>query len=87
MYMYICLYFRKFGEEEHTSVEIKQLIDTHLKAKTTVESTLPQQIIIGPFFINVDSIRTALAKKNKDMATALLDFLAKKLRKDADGVC
>ena len=77
---------RTLGEEEHSSNEIKQLIDKHLRLKTEVEVSLPQQIVIGPFFINVDSIRVAMAKKHKDVARALMDFLANKLRKDADVV-
>ena len=57
-----------------------------MKQKAVVETTLPQHIVIGPFYINVDSIKNALAKKHKDVATALMDFLAGKLRKDADTV-
>lgn len=51
-----------------------------------VETTLPQFITVGPFYINVESVRTAISKKHKEVARALLDFLAKKLRQDADKV-
>ena len=51
-----------------------------------MESILPQSIVIGPFFINTDSVRLALAKKHKDIAKALLDFLVDKLRKDTEKV-
>ena len=52
-----------------------------------MEALLPQHIIIGPFYLNTESIRTAVAKKHRDVARALLGFLAKKLRNDADLVC
>ena len=77
---------RAYGEGEHTSLEIKQLIDHHLQAKADIESALPQHLVIGPFYINVDSVRMAIANKHRDMAKSLLDFLATKLRKDADKV-
>lgn len=77
---------REFSEGEHTSLQIKQFIDEHLRLKAHVEATFPQYITIGPFYINVDTVRTGLAKKHKDISQALLDFLATKLRRDADMV-
>ena len=79
-----CFASRNFGEAERTSADIKQLIDQHLASKAEMETLLPQHIIIGPFYLNTESIRTAVAKKHRDVARALLDFLAKKLRNDAD---
>ena len=78
---------RSFGEAEHTSADIKQLIDQHLASKEEMEALLPQHIVIGPFYLNTESIRTAVAKKHRDVSRALLDFLARKLRRDADLVC
>ena len=78
---------RSFGEVEHTSADIKQLIDQHLASKEEMEALLPQHIVIGPFYLNTESIRTAVAKKHRDVSRALLDFLARKLRRDADLVC
>lgn len=75
---------RSLTEVEQTSVDIKQLIDKHLASKAEMETLLPQHIIIGPFYLNTESIRTAVAKKHRDVARALLGFLAKKLRMDAD---
>ena len=82
----LSLSFREFSEGEYTSLQIKQFIDEHLRLKAHIEATFPQYIIIGPFYINVDTVRTGLAKKHKDISQALLDFLAKKLRRDADMV-
>lgn len=80
------LHYSAFSEGEHSSIEIKELIDHHLQAKADIESALPQYLVIGAFYINVDSVRMAIANKHKDMAKSLLQYLALKLRKDADKV-
>ena len=82
-----CFNSRNFGEAEHTSADINQLIDQHLASKEEMEALLHQHIVIGPFYLKTESIRSAVAKKNRDVSRALLDFLAKKLRRDADLVC
>ena len=51
-----------------------------------MEQTLPQSVVIGPFHINTDSVRLALARKHKEIAHALLDFLVKQLRKETEEV-
>ena len=43
-------------------------------------------MVIGPFYVNTDSVRVALAKKHKEIARALLDFLVEQLRKDTEQV-
>lgn len=81
------LFYRAFaGEEEKTQLQIRSEIDKHLEEKAKVENTIPQNIIIGPFFVNTDLTRLALAKKHKDIATALLHFLATSLHKITEEV-
>ena len=77
---------RKLQEDEITSVQIKVLIDQQLKSKEEVEANLPQAIIIGPFHVNTDTVRTALSRKYKEVARALLTFMARTLDKEADQV-
>ena len=76
------------GEEEETknTVQIRAEIDSHLAGKVRVESTLPQSIVIGPFYVNTDSVRLALAKKHKDIAKALLEYLVTALHKETEEV-
>ncbi len=74
-------------EGEKTQVQIRAEIDSHLKEKAKVEATVPQSMVVGPFFINTDSTRLALAKKHKDIALALLEYLANHLRKITEEVC
>ena len=53
----------------------------------TVETALPQSIVIGPFHVNTDLVRLALAKKHKEISRALLEFLVTQLRKETEEVC
>ena len=77
---------REYEKEEHTPTQVKQLIESHLKEKEVIESSLPANIVIGPFWITCDGVRQALAKKKKALANSVLELLAKKLRKQADEV-
>ena len=78
--------FRDYEKEDHTPAQVKQLIESHLQEKEVIEGSLPANIIIGPFWIMCDGVRQALAKKKKALANSVLEFLAKKLRKQADEV-
>ena len=81
--------FRDFaaeGEGIKSQVQIRAEIDHHLKEKSRVESVIPQNIIIGPFFVNADILRLALGRKHKDIAQALLKYLVDSLRKETEQV-
>ena len=69
-----------------TTTQIRAEIDSHLQSKVTVENSLPQFIVIGPFHVNTDSVRLAIAKKHHDLARALLDFMVVQLRKETEEV-
>ena len=71
---------------ERISTLVKAEIEKHLKGKETVEQSLPQSMDIGPFHINTDTVRLALAKKHKDIVKALLEFLVLQLRKESEQV-
>ena len=81
--------FRGFAssEEERSTAQIRAEIDSHLQGKARVESSLPQSIVIGPFHVNTDAVRMALAKKHRDLARALLQFMVEQLRKESEQVC
>eukprot|EP00794_Sanderia_malayensis_P012733 gene12733-14038_t len=80
-------YLEEYDKEEHTPAQVKQLIQDHLNEKEVIESSIPPNIVIGPFWITCDGVRQALAKKKRSLANSVLEFLAKKLRKQADEVC
>ena len=78
---------REYDSQERSASEVKQEIERHLKDKETLENSLPSSIVIGPYWISTEGVRQALAKKRKALANAVIDLLAKKLRKQADMVC
>lgn len=82
----ILLYLCRADTEKKTQTEIRAAIDQHLREKAKVEATLPQSIIIGPFHINTDSTRIALAEKHRDIATALLQYLVVSLQQITEEV-
>jgi len=65
---------------------VKAEIDMQLKEKANIEKTLPQSIVIGPFYVNCDTIRQALSKKRKELANALLEYVVNRLRNKAERV-
>ena len=58
----------------------------HLEEKEKLEATIPSNIIIGPFWVNTENTRQALSKKRKALSNAVLELLARQLRKQADDV-
>ena len=76
----------KDSEGGITAAEIKAEIDEHLAAKEQVEREIPSHVTIGPFYVSCEAVRAALSKKRKELAKAVLEMLAKKLRKQADDV-
>lgn len=79
--------FRDYDSQERSASEVKQEIERHLKDKETLENSLPSSIVIGPYWISTEGVKQALAKKRKALANAVIELLAKKLRKQADMVC
>ena len=65
---------------------MKQEVESHLQEKEILESVIPSNIVIGPFWVNTENVRQALSKKRKALSNAVLELLAKKLRQQADGV-
>lgn len=79
-------FFRELEGKKPTAAEIKAEVEMHLQHKDIVEASLPASIVIGPFFINTEGVRQGLSKKRKQLANAVLDLLAKKLRTQAEEV-
>ena len=79
-------FLREYDSQERAASEVKQEIERHLADKETLENTLPSSIVIGPFWISTEGVKQVLAKKRKALANAVIELLAKKLRKQADMV-
>ena len=69
-----------------TAAEMKSEVEVHLKKKVAIESVLPPNIVIGPFYVSADGVRQGIIKKHRSLATAVLELLAKKLRMQAEEV-
>ncbi len=61
-------------------------MELHLREKEILEAQIPSNIVIGPFFVNVENVRQALSKKRKALSNAVLELLARKLRQQSDAV-
>jgi len=83
----VCLaYFRELEDRKMTAAEMKSEVEVHLKKKVAIESVLPPNIVIGPFYVSTDGVRQGIIKKHRTLATAVLELLAKKLRMQAEEV-
>lgn len=51
---------RNFREEKHSASETREEVQTHYDAKEALILRLPQYITIGPFSINVDTLKVPL---------------------------
>lgn len=71
---------RAHVEAEPSVKDLKKEVEQHLKEKQKLEQTLPSSIVIGPFFVRVEAVRSKLANKKKAMAKALLEHIVEKLR-------
>lgn len=83
---FIHIIYREYEKQEHSAQEVKKEVEMHLQEKEIIEATVPSNIMIGPFWVNTDSVRQNLAKKRKNLSNAVLELLARQLRKQADDV-
>ncbi|MGH0183081.1 UNVERIFIED_CONTAM: hypothetical protein FKN15_013335 [Acipenser sinensis] len=80
-------FIKLYIKQERTIQDVKKDVYMHLAEKELLDNTLPSSIIIGPFLVNVDTVRQGLSKKRKALANAILDQLACKLRKQIEAAC
>ncbi|KAK3096562.1 hypothetical protein FSP39_001310 [Pinctada imbricata] len=80
-------YVAEYEAADHTAQEVKDEVEMHLREKEILEQTIPSNIIIGPFWINTESVRQNLSKKRRNLSNAVLELLARKLRTQADDAC
>ncbi|KMQ95378.1 dynein heavy chain axonemal [Lasius niger] len=77
-------YVEDFKKADHTVVEIKDEISFHFKMKSILESTLPKDIVIGSFRVNVRPLRQFLIQKRQNCCTQLLVMFTESLRAQID---
>lgn len=79
-------FLRVYESQKQNAYDVKNEATRQFEEAKTLESTLPSNIIIGPFFVNVEPLRIRLMNKRVDIANAMLDLLARQLRKQSDEV-
>ncbi|XP_076627799.1 dynein axonemal heavy chain 1 [Colletes latitarsis] len=73
-------------EEDLTTADIKEAIETQIAMKNNLEAILPKYIVIGPFQVIVQPLRDFLMRKRHDCVIGLLAMLTGKLRTEIDGI-
>lgn len=87
LYSFQLLFFsRDFKNAGHTAAEIKNEISFHFKMKSILELSLPKDIVIGPFRVNVQPLRKFLIQKRQNCCTQLLIMFTESLRAQIDVV-
>ncbi|XP_052749829.1 dynein axonemal heavy chain 1-like isoform X2 [Galleria mellonella] len=73
-------YVENFRQEKHSASEIREQVQMHYDAKQDLIWRLPQYINIGPFALNIDTLKQMLVTKRSDIIKALLTMWAEEVR-------
>ncbi|KAM0726282.1 Dynein axonemal heavy chain 1 [Formica fusca] len=79
-------YVEDFKNADHTAAEVKDEISFHFKMKSILELTLPKDIVIGPFRVNIQPLKQFLIQKRQNCCTQLLVMFTESLRARIDVV-
>ncbi|XP_045539469.1 dynein axonemal heavy chain 1 [Papilio machaon] len=79
-------YVENFRQEKHSASETREEVQIHYNAKEALILRLPQYITIGPFSLNVDTLKQLLVTKRSDIMKALLTMWAEEVRIAVDDV-
>ncbi|XP_025602682.2 dynein axonemal heavy chain 1-like [Athalia rosae] len=79
-------YIKDFMEENHSVVEFKDEISFHFRMKRNLEQSLPSNIWIGPFNVNIRPLKMFLIEKRKELATKLLNMFTTQLHLQIDEI-
>nr|XP_046487754.1 dynein axonemal heavy chain 1-like [Neodiprion pinetum] len=79
-------YIKNFNEETRPVIEFKDEISFHFRMKHSLEKTLPSNIWIGPFNVNVRPLKSFLIEKRLDLATRLLNMFTARLHFQIDEI-
>uniref|UniRef100_A0A182JHZ8 Dynein heavy chain linker domain-containing protein n=1 Tax=Anopheles atroparvus TaxID=41427 RepID=A0A182JHZ8_ANOAO len=71
---------------DKASSEIKEDIALQIRLRENLEHTVPLNIVIGPFLIDVRPLREALIRKRNELTLELLKMLTEKLRLKTAGL-
>uniref|UniRef100_A0A6P7GGC4 Dynein heavy chain 1, axonemal-like n=1 Tax=Diabrotica virgifera virgifera TaxID=50390 RepID=A0A6P7GGC4_DIAVI len=75
-----------YRQENHSAFEVKEEVSKQVRLKTSLESTLPIIIFIGPFHVSVDYLRNILINKRQDIIIKLLDAFAERMKENIEEI-
>ncbi|VDM31966.1 unnamed protein product [Hydatigera taeniaeformis] len=84
---YVNDFLRVYESQSLSAYDVKNEATKQFEEARNLEASMPFNITIGPFLVNVEPLRSRLMKKRFDMAKAMLDLLARQLRKQSDTSC
>ncbi|XP_052743009.1 dynein axonemal heavy chain 1-like [Bicyclus anynana] len=79
-------YVEAFRQEKHSASETREEIQIHYDEKQDLIWRLPQYINIGPFALNVDTLKQILVTKRTEIMKALLTMWSEEIRLVVDDV-
>nr|XP_033782541.1 dynein heavy chain 1, axonemal isoform X1 [Geotrypetes seraphini]XP_033782544.1 dynein heavy chain 1, axonemal isoform X1 [Geotrypetes seraphini]XP_033782545.1 dynein heavy chain 1, axonemal isoform X1 [Geotrypetes seraphini]XP_033782546.1 dynein heavy chain 1, axonemal isoform X1 [Geotrypetes seraphini]XP_033782547.1 dynein heavy chain 1, axonemal isoform X1 [Geotrypetes seraphini] len=79
-------YMKPFRSQTISAQEIKVVVNMHLLEKERLDNTLPSTIVIGPFLVMIEGVKQNLLRKRRTLANALLELLAKNLRRQVEEI-
>ncbi|GBP84500.1 Dynein heavy chain 1, axonemal [Eumeta japonica] len=79
-------YVETYRAEKHSASEIRHVVQMHYDAMQELIRRLPQYINIGPFALNVDTLKYTLISKRENVMKALLLMWAEEVRNSVDDV-
>ncbi|XP_053725424.1 dynein axonemal heavy chain 1-like isoform X3 [Synchiropus splendidus] len=79
--------FKSAMEGCQTSQEVRKELERHLKEKDRLEQLLPTSLVIGPFLIQLETVRQSLFNKTNALVIATLKHFASILCNQVDDVC
>ncbi|XP_041969812.1 dynein axonemal heavy chain 1-like [Aricia agestis] len=79
-------YVEKYRQEKHSASEIRSELQRHSDARQAIIHRLPHFINIGPFTVNVETLKTMLVKKLSDTMSELMKMWMEEVRLVVDEV-
>ncbi|XP_056631499.1 dynein axonemal heavy chain 1-like [Diorhabda sublineata] len=73
-------FIEQYKQEQHSAYEVKEEVSNQYRLKSSLESSIPIIIFIGPFHISVDYLRNHLINKRQDIINKMLDAFAERMK-------
>uniref|UniRef100_A0A6I8PKH9 Dynein axonemal heavy chain 1 n=1 Tax=Ornithorhynchus anatinus TaxID=9258 RepID=A0A6I8PKH9_ORNAN len=83
----IAVFLKDYQENCPSAREVRKLVNSYQSKRRILDNDLPNSIIIGPFCINVEDVKTHLSQKCQTMAMSLLDILSRNLHEEVENIC